>query len=60
MVNEAGHINHLKVLRFTCFWGVHVTHFDHQWWPFLVSLNASRQNLSNDTGGVIIGDLVYF
>ena len=52
--NKLGHTSYLKVSRLTCFWIVCVVHSNHCWWPLLVLLDLSSQDLSNGINIVII------
>lgn len=59
-MNRVGHTSCSKVLRLTCLWAAHVTHSDQRWWPSLVLLDSSCQDLCNSTSDVVIEVLVCF
>lgn len=54
MINEVSHTNTVKVLGLTCLWAARMTNSNHYWWPFIISLDLSHQNLFNNTDGIII------
>jgi hypothetical protein len=53
-MNRVSHTIRLKVLGLTCLWATCVTCSGHNWWPFLVSLNSSHFDLSNNISDVVI------
>lgn len=57
-VIKVGHMSHLKVVRLTCLWAGRVAHSDNCWWSFMVLLDWSCWDLSNDTCNVVIRDFM--
>jgi len=53
-MNRVSHTIRLKVLGLTCLWATCVTCSGHNWWSFLVSLDSSHFDLSNNTSNVVI------
>jgi hypothetical protein len=53
-MNRVSHTIRLKVLGLTCLWATCVTCSGHNLWPFLVSLNSSHFDLSNNISDVVI------
>jgi hypothetical protein len=45
MVKEVGHTRRLKVSGLICLWAARVSHYDHHWWPSLMSLDLSHRDL---------------
>jgi hypothetical protein len=61
--NGVGHMSRPKLSGLTYLvahlpWAVHVMSFDHRWWPYLVSLDLSIWNFSNNIDGIVIGVLM--
>jgi len=61
--NGVGHMSRPKLSGLTYLvahlpWAVHVTPSDHRWWRYLVSLDLSIWNFSNNIDGIVIGVLM--
>jgi hypothetical protein len=61
--NGVDHMSRPKLSRLTYLvahlpWAVHVTSSDHRWWLYLVSLDLSIWNFSNNIDGIVIGVLM--
>jgi hypothetical protein len=58
-VNKVCHTRCLKANESRHIWTARVSHSDHRWWSFFMSLDLSRRDLSKNIYSVFIGVLIY-